>query len=400
MGKGTIVLAYSGGLDTSICIPLLKERYDYDRVVTVAVHVGQRDEEIEAATKKGKKLADQHYTIDARKKFVNEHIFPAIRANGSYEGYPMGTSLARPLIAEEVVKVARKERATAIGHGCTGKGNDQLRFDVIIRGAGLDVVAPIRELNLTRDWEIEYARQHKIPVPVKKDKPWSMDENCWSRSIEGGILEDPAYHPPEEIFVWTVPAPKAPDTPEKLTIEFNNGIPVALNKKKLSGYELIQDLNKRAGKHGIGRNDLIEDRILGLKARENYEHPAATVILMAHRDLEALVLTRQEIAFKRMVDDKWSELAYKGLVYEPLYTALNAFINTTQERVNGSVDLELYKGTVRVLGRSSPDALYSNDLVSFDSSSIDQCHAIGVSHYFGLQARIAHSLKKEKSKKK
>jgi argininosuccinate synthase len=400
MGKGTIVLAYSGGLDTSICIPLLKERYDYDRVVTVAVHVGQRDEEIDIATKKGKKLADRHYTIDARKKFVNEHIFPAIRANGSYEGYPMGTSLARPLIAEEVVKIARKERATAIGHGCTGKGNDQLRFDFIIRGAGLEVVAPIRELNLTRDWEIEYARQHKIPVPVKKDKPWSMDENCWSRSIEGGMLEDPAYHPPEEIYLWTVPVRKAPDTPEKLIIEFKNGIPVALNRKKLPGYELIQDLNKRAGKHGIGRNDMIEDRILGLKARENYEHPAATVILMAHRDLEALVLTRQELAFKRMVDDKWSELAYKGLVYEPLYTALNAFINTTQERVNGSVDLELYKGSVRVLGRSSPDALYSNDLVSFDSSSIDQCHAIGVSHYFGLQARLAHTLKKQKSSKK
>jgi argininosuccinate synthase len=400
MGKGTIVLAYSGGLDTSICIPLLKERYDYDRVVTVAVHVGQRDEEIDVATKKGRKLADRHYTIDARKKFVHEHIFPSIKANGSYEGYPMGTSLARPLIAEEVVKIAHKERATAIGHGCTGKGNDQLRFDVIIRGAGLEVVAPIRELNLTRDWEIEYARQHKIPVPVKKDKPWSMDENCWSRSIEGGMLEDPAYHPPEEIYLWTVPAQQAPDTPEKLGIAFKNGIPVALNGRNLPGYELIQELNKRAGKHGIGRNDMIEDRILGLKARENYEHPAATVILMAHRDLEALVLTRQELAFKRMVDDKWSELAYKGLVYEPLYAALNAFINTTQERVNGSVDLELYKGNVRVLGRSSPDALYSNDLVSFDSSAIDQCHAIGVSHYFGLQARLAHGLKKQKSSKK
>jgi len=298
------------------------------------------------------------------------------------------------------VKIARKERATAIGHGCTGKGNDQLRFDVIIRGAGLEVVAPIRELNLTRDWEIEYARQHKIPVPVKKDKPWSMDENCWSRSIEGGMLEDPAYHPPEEIYLWTVPAQQAPDTPEKLGIAFKNGIPVALNGRNLPGYELIQELNKRAGKHGIGRNDMIEDRILGLKARENYEHPAATVILMAHRDLEALVLTRQELAFKRMVDDKWSELAYKGLVYEPLYAALNAFINTTQERVNGSVDLELYKGNVRVLGRSSPDALYSNDLVSFDSSAIDQCHAIGVSHYFGLQARLAHGLKKQKSSKK
>jgi argininosuccinate synthase len=400
MGKGTIVLAYSGGLDTSICIPLLKERYDYDRVVTVAVHVGQRDEEIDAATKKGKKLADRHYTIDARKEFVKEHIFPSIRANGSYEGYPMGTSLARPLIAEEVVKVAHKERATAIGHGCTGKGNDQLRFDVIIRGAGLDVVAPIRELNLTRDWEIEYARQHKIPVPVKKDKPWSMDENCWSRSIEGGMLEDPAHHPPEEIYLWTVSAQKAPDKPEKISIEFKNGVPVALNGKKSPGYELIQDLNRRAGKHGIGRNDMIEDRILGLKARENYEHPAATVILMAHRDLEALVLTRQELSFKRMVDDKWSELAYKGLVYEPLYTALNAFISTTQERVNGSVDLEMYKGCARVLGRSSPDAIYSDDLVSFDSSSIDQCHAIGVSHYFGLQGRLVQTLKNKKTSKK
>jgi len=400
MGKGTIVLAYSGGLDTSICIPLLKERYDYDRVVTVAVHVGQRDEEIDAATQKGKKLADRHYTIDAREKFVHEHIFPSIRANGSYEGYPMGTSLARPLIAEEVVKLARKERATAIGHGCTGKGNDQLRFDVVIRGAGLEVVAPIRELNLTRDWEIEYAREHKIPIPVKKDKPWSVDENCWSRSIEGGMLEDPAYHPPEEIYLWTVSPQKAPDKPEKLSIEFKSGVPVALSGRKLPGYELIQELNKRAGKHGIGRNDLVEDRILGLKARENYEHPAATVILMAHRDLEALVLTRQELAFKRMVDDKWSELAYKGLVYEPLYAALNAFINTTQERVNGSVDLELYKGNARVLGRSSPDALYSSDLVSFDSSSIDQCHAIGVSHYFGLQARLVQAIKNQKSSKK
>ncbi len=396
MGKGTIVLAYSGGLDTSICIPLLKERYDYDRVVTVAVNVGQREEEIETATRKGKKLADCHYTIDAREKFVTEHIFPAIRANGSYEGYPMGTSLARPLIAEEVVKIAHREGAVAIGHGCTGKGNDQLRFDVIIRGAGLEVVAPIRELNLTRDWEIDYAKQHDIPVPVRKDKPWSMDENCWSRSIEGGSLEDPAYHPPEEIYVWTVSPHKAPATPEKITLTFREGIPVALDKKKYTGYNLIQKLNVLAGKHGIGRNDMIEDRILGLKARENYEHPAATVILAAHRDLESLTLTRQELAFKRMVDDKWSELAYKGLVYEPLYAALNAFIDTTQKRVNGTVDLELFKGSVRVLGRSSPDAIYSGDLVSFDSAAIDQCHAIGVSHYFGIQARMVRQMQKKR----
>src|SRR5208337_724917 len=398
MGKGTIVLAYSGGLDTSICIPLLKERYDYDRVVTVAVNVGQRDEEIDVATKKGKKLADRHYTIDARVKFVREHIYPAIRANGSYEGYPMGTSLARPLIAEEVVKIARKEGATAIGHGCTGKGNDQLRFDFIIRGAGLEVVAPIRELNLTRDWEIDYAKQHGIPVPVRKSKPWSMDENCWSRSIEGGRLEEPDYHPPEEIYLWTVSPRKAPDKPENITLAFERGLPVAITGKKYPGYELIQKLNLLAGKHGIGRNDMIEDRILGLKARENYEHPAATVILAAHRDLESLTLTRQELVFKRTVDDKWSELAYKGLVYEPLYAALNAFIDTTQERVNGSVDLELYKGSVRVLGRSSPDAIYSSDLVSFDSASIDQCHAIGVSQYFGIQARMVRQMQQKKRK--
>ena len=399
MGKGTIVLAYSGGLDTSICIPLLKERYDYDRVITVAVNVGQRKEEIDIATQKGRTFADRHYTIDAREAFVKNHIFPAIRANGSYEGYPMGTSLARPLIAEEVVKIARKERAAAIGHGCTGKGNDQFRFDVIIRSAGFEVVAPIRELNLTREWEIAYAQQHTIPVPVKEDKPWSIDENCWSRSIEGGKLEDPAFHPQEEIYLWTVSPEKAPAKPEKITLEFRDGIPVALNGRKMQGYELIQRLNARAGKHGIGRNDMIEDRILGIKARENYEHPAATVILTAHRDLEALVLTRQELVFKRMVDDKWSELAYKGLVYEPLYAALNAFIDTTQERVNGKVDIGMYKGAARVLGRSSPDAIYSEDMVSFDSTSLDQCHATGVSQYFGLQARMVHALKLRKSKK-
>jgi argininosuccinate synthase len=388
MGKGTVVLAYSGGLDTSICIPLLREDYHYDRVVTVAVNVGQRDEEIAVATEKGKRFADKHYTLDVREKFVHDYLFPAIKANGSYEGYPMGTSLARPLIAEEVVAIAKKEGATAIGHGCTGKGNDQLRFDFIIRGAGLEVIAPIREKNLTRDWEIEYAKKHNIPVPVAKDKPWSMDENCWSRSIEGGRLEDPAYHTPEEIYLWTVAPENAPDSTENVTIEFESGVPVALNGSRMKGYDLIQELNQLAGKNGIGRNDMIEDRILGLKAREVYEHPAASTLLFAHRDLERLVLTRQELQFKQMVDEKWSELAYMGLVHEPLFHALNAFIDTTQERMNGIVELALYKGGIRILGRSSPDAIYSDDLVSFDSSSIDQCHAIGVSHYYGMQARL------------
>jgi argininosuccinate synthase len=395
MGKGTVVLAYSGGLDTSICIPLLRERYGYDKVITVAVNVGQRDEEIEMATEKGKRLADKHYTIDSREKFANEYLFPAIRANGSYEGYPMGTALARPLIAEEVVRVAIHEGAKAVGHGCTGKGNDQLRFDFIFRIAGLDVVAPIRELDLTRDWEIDYAREHNIPVPVAKEKPWSIDENLWSRSIEGGRLEDPAYHPPEEIYGWTVSREKAPDKPEEITIDFLKGVPIKLNGTAMSGMELITTLNTIAGKHGVGRSNMVEDRILGLKAREIYEHPAATVILAAHADLEQLTLTRQEIAFKKLVDEKWSELAYMGLVHEPLFHDLNAFIDRSQENVTGSVDLSLYKGSCRVMGRSSPEAVYSEELVSFDSAALSQTHAIGFSAYYGIQARLIEGKKKK-----
>lgn len=388
MSEKTVVLSFSGGLDTSICVPLLKERYGFDRVITVAVDVGQPEEEVKMATDKGRLISDLHYTLDAKEAFVKNHIFPAIKANGSYEGYPMGTSLARPLIAEETVKIAKKEGATAIAHGCTGKGNDQLRFDFIFRLHGFDIIAPMREMNLTREWEIEYAEKHNIPVPVVKDKPWSIDENIWSRSIEGGKLEDPAYHPPEEIYHWTIAPRDAPDTPEAITIEFKLGVPVALNGVPMDGISLINKLNTIAGRHGIGRNDMVEDRILGLKARENYEHPAATVILAAHKDLERLTLTRQELAFKLGVDDKWSELAYMGLVYEPLYLALNAFIDTTQTRVNGTVDLELFKGSVRILGRSSPNAIYSDDLVSFDSTTLDQAHAIGYSVFFGLQARM------------
>ncbi len=388
MSEKTVVLSFSGGLDTSICVPLLKERYGYDRVVTVAVDVGQPEDEVKMATEKGELIADAHYTIDATEKFVQNHIFPAIKANGSYEGYPMGTSLARPLIAEETVAIAKKEGALAVAHGCTGKGNDQLRFDFIFRMHGYEIIAPMREMNLTREWEIDYAEQHNIPVPVVKDKPWSIDENIWSRSIEGGLLEDPAYHPPDEIYHWTTNPRDAPDTPELITITFADGVPVALNCEAMEGIPLIRKMNVIAGKHGIGRNDMVEDRILGLKARENYEHPAATVILAAHKDLERLCLTRQELAFKVGVDERWSELAYMGLVHEPLYHALNAFIDTTQKRVNGNVDLELYKGNLRILGRSSPDAIYSDDLVSFDSTTLDQAHAIGYSVFFGLQARM------------
>ena len=394
MEKGKVVLAFSGGLDTSICIPLLREHYGFDEIVTVAVDVGQPEADIARATEKGQKLADKHYTIDAREEFVADYIFPSIKANGSYEGYPMGTALARPLIAEEIVKVAKQEGASKIAHGCTGKGNDQLRFDFIFRSAGYDIIAPMREMNLTREWEICYAEEHNVPVTVVKDKPYSIDENFWSRSIEGGNLENPAFHPPEEIYAWTVSPKEAPDVMEEVRIEFEKGVPVALNGKRLPGLALIREMNRIAGRNGVGRNDMIEDRILGLKAREIYEHPAATVLLAAHRDLERLVLTRSEIAFKHIVDDKWSELAYMGLVHEPLFYALTAFIDKTQERASGTVDVGLYKGSVKVLGRSSDVGLYSDDLVSFDSTTIDQNHAVGFSNYFGLQARLLKNLKK------
>ncbi len=252
----------------------------------------------------------------------------------------------------------------------------------------------MREMNLTREWEICYAQDHNVPVSAAKDKPYSIDENFWSRSIEGGNLEDPAFHPPEDIYAWTVSPRDAPDAVEEVRIEFEKGVPVALNEERLPGITLIRELNRIAGRNGVGRNDMIEDRILGLKARENYEHPAATVLLAAHRDLEHLVLTRSELAFKRIVDDKWSELAYMGLVHEPLFYALNAFIDRTQERASGGVDLGLYKGGLSVLGRSSDLAIYSDDLVSFDSTTIDQNHAVGFSNYFGLQARLCQNLKK------
>jgi argininosuccinate synthase len=381
------VLAYSGGLDTSICVPLLKEKYDCDEVITVAVDVGQPREDVDKATEKAQDISDLHFTLDVREEFVNDYIFPLIKANGDYEGYVMGTSIARPLIAKKVVEIAEKEGASMLAHGCTGKGNDQLRFEAVFRLTDMEVVAPMRDMNLTREWEIEYAKQHGIPVSVTSSKPWSIDENIWSRSIEGGKLEDPGYIPPEEIYNWTVDPAQAPDA-QTIEIGFENGVPVSLDGKTMDGVTLIEKMNKIAGSHGVGRTDMIEDRVLGLKARENYEHPAATVLLTAHRDLEKLVLTRSELKFKAMVDAEWSELAYFGLVDEPLYEDLNAFIDSTQQRVTGTVTVKLYKGNVYIMARTSPNGLYSEDLVSFDSKVIDQQDAEGFSKYHGFQARL------------
>jgi argininosuccinate synthase len=387
------VLAYSGGLDTSVCISLLRERYKFKEVITVTVDVGQPESEIKQAERRAERLSDRHYTIDAKEEFVCDYLYPLIKANGCYEGYVLGTAIARPLIARKTVEIALKEKADALAHGATGKGNDQLRFDAVFRSAGLRVIAPMRELNLTREWEIEYAQKKGIEVEATKAKPWSVDENLWSRSIEGGKLEDPSFTPPEEIYEWTVSAEKALDQAEVVEIEFEKGIPIALNGKRKSAVALIKSLNETGGKHGVGRTDFIEDRVLGLKARETYEHPAATILLTAHRDLEQLILSRSELRFKAMVDQTWAELVYQGLMDEPLFAALNAFIDKTQERVTGMVKLKLYKGSAWVIARSSPYALYSRELVSFDFKAIDQRAAEGFSMFHGFQARLFKQLR-------
>ncbi len=385
-----VVLCYSGGLDTTVCIPLLKERYGFKEVITVTVNVGQPEEELKKAEERGKKYADRHYTIDAVNEFV-DMLFMLIKANGDYEGYVLGTALARPLIARKVAEIAVKENADAVAHGATGKGNDQLRFDNIFYEYDFKVIAPMRELNLTREWEIDYAIKNRIDIPVTKDKPWSIDENLWSRSVEGGELENPSTVPPEEIYEWTERKRKEE---EIIKIDFEKGIPVALNDERISGKELIERLNRIGGEHGVGRTDMMEDRVLGLKARENYEHPAATILITAHRDLEKLVLSRKELKFKRFVEEEWAELVYYGLINDPLFDALNAFIDRTQERVTGWVKLRLGDGRVMPVARDSPYSLYREELVSFDSLGIDQSLAEGFSVFHGLQGRIFRRMMK------
>lgn len=388
-----IVLAYSGGLDTSVILKMMQERLDAE-VVTVTVDVGQKDD-FEKIEEKALKLgALKHYTIDAKSEFAEKYIFKAIKANALYEGsYPLATALARPLIAEKIVEIAKKENADAIAHGCTGKGNDQVRFDLAIKALypEIKIIAPVRELNLTRDWEMEYARKKGIPV---KDKIYSIDENLWGRSIEGGILEDPFEEPPEEVFEWTLSPEKTPEKPEYVTIDFANGVPMALNGKEMNPVDLIETLNFIAGKHGIGRIDHIEDRAVGIKSREVYEAPAAITLIKAHRDLEKLILTKWVLEFKEIVDSKWAWLIYNGLWFEPLREALDAFIDEVEINVTGSVKIKLYRGNVTVVGRDSENALYDTKLATYEKfSTFDQKLAVGFIELFGLQSISAYSTK-------
>jgi argininosuccinate synthase len=380
-----VVLSFSGGLDTMVCLRLLQEKYGAE-VFTVTVEVGQ-EKKIDPTLPK-KFGAVEHFNIDAREEFVRDYVSRCIKANGSYEGYHLSAALARYLIASKVVEVAKEVGADAVAHGCTGKGNDQFRFDITfsVLAPNLKIIAPIRELNLDRRAEMKYARERGLPIPPTGI--YSIDENLWGRTIEGGVLEDPSCPPPEEVFLWTK---LTRTSPERVTIGFEEGLPVSLNGEEMNGVRLITTLNELAGAHGVGRIDIMEDRILGLKAREVYEAPAATVLLEAHRALEQLVLTRNQLSLKQSLEQKWSELVYSGLWFDPLRENLDAFIDSTQRRVKGEVTVELGAGCLRVVARTSPFALYQKELVSFEELGFDQRESAAVTRFHGLQSKLYRS---------
>jgi len=396
MAKDKIVLAYSGGLDTSIAVQYLKEKHSAD-IITVTVDVGQGDDMASVEKKAKATGAVKHYSIDAKKEFMENYVFPSIKANALYEGkYPLSTAVGRPLIAAKLVEVARRENASAVAHGCSGRGNDQVRLDITVRALAPDIkiIAPVREWNLARNEEIEYAKARGIPVPVTTESPYSIDQSLWGRAIECGVLEDSYAEPPEEVFEWTNSVEKAPSEPAVVSLEFVEGVPVAINDQKLDPVTLVSTLNEIAGKHGVGRIDHIEDRLVGIKSREVYECPAATVILEAHKDLEKAVLTRHEVLFKERVDAEWTYLAYVGLWMDPLREDLDAFINTTQKNVNGKVKVKLHKGSIRVVGRTSPKSLYDENLANYNlKETFDQRWSEGFIQVWGMQTQKARNLK-------
>jgi len=389
--NGKVVLAYSGGLDTSVCIRYLQTLHKLN-VITVTVDCGQQDD-FEEIEKKAEAIgAIKHIYIDARDEFARDYVVPSIRANGLYQGkYPLATALARPLIAAKAVDVANNEGATAIAHGCTGKGNDQIRFDVTMHALNqnLRIIAPIRDLNLTRDIEMRFAKEQNIAISTEAKK-YSIDLNLWGRAIEGGNIEDTEFEPPKDAFQFI----NFENTkPQYMELEFEKGVPVAADGKDLHLVDLIRYANNKAGECGVGIVDHIEDRVVGIKSREVYEAPAAISIIEAHKDLEKMVLTSHELAFKQMVDSQWSWLAYSGLWLDPLRTDLDKFIDATQNRVSGKVRLKMENGSLRVVGRKSKYSLYRNDLATYAAgSTFDQRGAKGFVELWGLQSVIANSV--------
>ena len=386
-----VVLAYSGGLDTSVAVAWLREQFGVE-VVTLTIDVGGGSLRPGVEARAISAGASRAYVVDARERFVTDFVWPHLQANAIYQGaYPLATALARPLIAQLLVEVARREGADAVAHGCTGKGNDQVRFDVAVHALdpGLEVVAPMRVgMGLTRDQEIDYAAERGIEIPITKASPYSIDVNLWGRSCETGILEDPWVTPPADAYEWTVAASDAP-SPAEITIEFEGGIPVALNGDRLEPVELVDRVSTLAGQHGVGRIDHVEDRLVGIKSREIYEAPAATVLHAAHRALESLTLSKDTLRFDRLVANELAQLTYDGLWFSALHRDLRGYVASSQRVVSGEVRVRLDYGSAVVTGRRSPLSLYDKDLATYDEGdAFDHAAAVGFIGIFGLPLRV------------
>ncbi|MBI2917918.1 MAG: argininosuccinate synthase [Chloroflexi bacterium] len=390
MRMSKVVLAYSGGLDTSVAIPWLKEHYGLD-VITLTMNLGNLAD-LETVRERALKAgASKALVLDARKEFLDGYVFPALKADAVYQGqYPLATALSRPLIAFHLTQVARQEGAGAIAHGCTGKGNDQVRFDVGVGALApeLKVIGPAREWGMTREEEVAYAQRQGIPIPGPKKGVYSVDENLWGRSIESGPLEDPWTEPPEEVYAWTRSVAAAPEVPAYVEIDFEAGLPVALDGERLEPLSLVAELNRRAGEHGVGRIDHVEDRLVGIKSREIYEAPAGVVLVAAHKALEGMALSKDQLRFKERVAQEYAELVYNGLWFSALRRDLAAFVDSSQRFVTGSVRLRLHKGQATVVGRKSPYSLYRHDLATYDKGdTFDPKASPGFIHIWGLPVR-------------
>jgi argininosuccinate synthase len=386
-----LVLAYSGGLDTSVAIRWLKEERGYD-VIALTVDVGQQRDLPQLLKRAEATGAIKAVVRDGRDLFVRYFVFPALAAGALYQGtYPLATALARPLISKLLVDVAREEGATAVAHGSTGKGNDQVRFDVSVQALAPDLkmVVPLREWGLTREAEIAYAERHNIPVPVTKESPYSTDENLWGRSIECGILEDPWEEPPEEVFAWTRPMAKTPDKARYVEIAFEKGIPIALDGEEMDGVTLVDRLHEWAGEHGVGRIDHLEDRLVGIKSREIYEAPAAVTLLAAHEALEQMTLSKTQRSLKARLASEYADLIYNGLWFTSHHQDLASYMQSTQRHVTGTVRMRLHKGQATAVGRRSPKALYNFALATYDEGDqFDQSAAVGFIKIWGLPVQV------------
>ena len=399
MVKKKVVLAYSGGLDTSMMLKWIQEEYKMD-VISCILDVGQQ-KDLKVVEEKAWALGVlNHYTFDAKEEFAREYVFPAIKANALYMGtYPVSSSISRPLIAKKVVEVAEIEDADAVSHGCTGKGNDQVRFDLTFKAMNphLQIIAPVREWKFDRNGQIAWAKEHGIPIPVTVDNPYSVDQNLWGRSIEGGILEHPDQMVPDEgVWEWTVDVEEAPNKAEYVKIGFHKGVPSSINGENMGPVEILLLLNIKGGEHGIGRIEHMEDRVVGLKTMETYETPAAEIILAAHHDLEKMVLTKHQKSFKFQIDHTWANIVYQGLWIDPFKEDLDAFIDSTQRNVTGEVTMELFKGRAKPVARVSPLSLYDYNLASFDiNTHYDQGDAVGFINLWGLPSVSAWNLKRK-----